>query len=374
MLKRLYVNGYKTLVNFDLEIENINILLGQNGVGKSSIVEVLCSLKNFLSNDGQKAENCFSRDDVTKWINTQNAFTQQFEIELENDGNIYKYSLCIEHNFSEKKTRVSSEELLYNSNKLYSYNVKTGEAILYRDNFSQGPSYMFDWSRSGIGGIFERSDNKLLINFKKSIQNIVIAKLSPSLIGSEADNETENPNYDMSNFANWYLYLTQSRQSQVFDYTLKLREIFSGFSALQFAPSGDKKILEAVFDNGTTDIKIRFDKLSDGQKTIIILYALLYCLPKKDISLILDEPENYLALPEIHFWLSALDAQVLDGLKQAFIISHHPRLINFLAKDAGLWMYRDTQNSPTRIQKISATDDTTMSIDKLVELNWITDV
>ncbi len=36
MIKRLYVDNYKCLVNFELPLQDLTLLLGPNGVGKTS--------------------------------------------------------------------------------------------------------------------------------------------------------------------------------------------------------------------------------------------------------------------------------------------------------------------------------------------------
>ncbi len=41
MLKRLYVDNYKCLVNFEFVPQQIQLLLGVNGTGKSSVFDVL---------------------------------------------------------------------------------------------------------------------------------------------------------------------------------------------------------------------------------------------------------------------------------------------------------------------------------------------
>jgi len=38
MIKRLYVDNYKCLVNFDLKLDELSLLLGLNGSGKSSVL------------------------------------------------------------------------------------------------------------------------------------------------------------------------------------------------------------------------------------------------------------------------------------------------------------------------------------------------
>ena len=41
MLKRIYIDNYKSLVNFEVSLNEINLFLGVNGAGKSAVFEML---------------------------------------------------------------------------------------------------------------------------------------------------------------------------------------------------------------------------------------------------------------------------------------------------------------------------------------------
>ena len=43
MFKRLHVDNYKCLVNFDLAFQDLTLLLGRNGTGKTSVLDIICS-------------------------------------------------------------------------------------------------------------------------------------------------------------------------------------------------------------------------------------------------------------------------------------------------------------------------------------------
>lgn len=80
---------------------------------------------------------------------------------------------------------------------------------------------------------------------------------------------------------------------------------------------------------------------------LIVLYALLVDIRRSSSLLLLDEPENYLALTEIQPWLSALD-QALGDHGQLLLISHHPEVIDYLAAERPLLFSRDSLG-PVRV-------------------------
>jgi AAA15 family ATPase/GTPase len=48
MLKRLYIDNFRCFVNFEYKPERKQLLLGANGSGKSSLLEAVRLLKEFI--------------------------------------------------------------------------------------------------------------------------------------------------------------------------------------------------------------------------------------------------------------------------------------------------------------------------------------
>src|SRR5207237_427467 len=72
-----------------------------------------------------------------------------------------------------------------------------------------------------------------------------------------------------------------------------------------------------------------FSELSEGQRVLIGLYALLHFALKPGATVCFDEPDNFIALREIQPWLSrVLDLTSDDTGSQVFIVSHHPEVMN----------------------------------------------
>ena len=90
----------------------------------------------------------------------------------------------------------------------------------------------------------------------------------------------------------------------------------------------------------------RFDQLSDGQRALITLHLLLFA-DDAERTLFLDEPDNYITLPELQPWLAELEDSCGDTLPQTILISHHPEAIDFLSDNA-IWLGREPE-SHTRI-------------------------
>ncbi|MDM8550504.1 AAA family ATPase [Desulfobacterales bacterium HSG2] len=373
MLKRLYVNNFRTLINTEMSFGAINLLLGPNGSGKSAIFDVLFKLRDFVTRDG-RVPDLFPLSDFTCWQDFT-APVQNFELELEGNGGLYLYKLTIEYIPEKGLARMGSESLSFNHRPLFEFSSETGNAQLYGDTCEKGPEYPADWSRSGIGSLMERHDNKKLTWFKKRLENSFVIRLNPALMDAESRGEVTAPAPDLSDFASWFRYLSQERQGRVFKLTEKLRNDLEGFDSFKLETAGRAKIFSAGFRNLHGSINLfKLNDLSDGQRALIALYTLLYCLPEEECSLCIDEPENFLALPEIQPWLDILDHQTQNGQAQAILISHHPKIINFLANDAGFWIDREGIGGPARIRRIRSDEqEIGLPISELVERGWIFD-
>lgn len=129
-------------------------------------------------------------------------------------------------------------------------------------------------------------------------------------------------------------------------------DLFRQFQ-IKFVEAGERhRVLKASFSGGNGDHDYRFNELSDGQRVLIALYTLIYYARSEDYTLCIDEPENFVALPEIQPWLITLYDFCSDGELQALLVSHHPELIDYLASSAGYCFERQC-NAPVRVKRIA---------------------
>lgn len=383
MLKRIYVNNFRCLVNFELTIDNLNLFLGLNGSGKTTVFDVLRKLQTFILGEqaldqDYRVSKLFDNKDLTRW---QQSDIQTFELDLQVNGGLYKYNLEIQHQGEYAPPRMYRESLTFDGQNLFNFWVDAagdrgkpeGQARLYNDDPNREGAFfsLFDGSRSGVGFIYERPDNQKLTWFKKRIANFLIVQINPFVMESESRQEASLPTWDMSNYAAWYSYLSQEYQGKILKLTLELQKIIQGFDSFQNSKSGDVRILSASFTR-PSKAAYRLNELSHGQKALIALYTLIYCSPDENFTLCIDEPENFLALPEIQPWWSKVMDYCLENQAQAMLISHHPLLINYLASNSGYWFER-RDNEAVRVRRIADNEEEGLSVAKLIELGWIYD-
>ena len=346
MLKRLYANNYRCLVNFELEFGELTLLMGPNGGGKSTLFDLLSDIRRLLVDREALGDKLFPPRDLTAWVNKTE---QSFELDIQGPDGLYSYKLVILHNPEIKKQRIELEHLLLDGDPLFEF--RRGEVQLYHDDHTPGPNYPFDWTISALSTIAPRHDNRRLTWFKKWIQVMLIVSLQPRAIGSETEEESDWLNRDGANFASWYRYISQEHQDKTFQLIEHLRETIPGFHAFRLEQAGKHRILRVGFACEDERIRPIYFDLDLGHTVFI------------------DEPENYISLPEIQPWLMELNTICGEHIPQAVLISHHPELIDYLGPDCGKWIERDPLG-PTRVKKVPERLDQGLRLSEQIARGW----
>ena len=78
MIERVYIDNYKSFVNFELRPEAIQLVLGGNGSGKTTFFDVLESIRDFVS-EGHTTIHSFPASTLTAWDKRR---AQTFELRI----------------------------------------------------------------------------------------------------------------------------------------------------------------------------------------------------------------------------------------------------------------------------------------------------
>ncbi len=333
MIRRLYIDNFKCLVNFELNLQDLSLLLGPNGVGKTAVLDVVFALRQLLAGIAKVTDaGIFPTSTLTRW---QQRNMQVFEVDVVLNGCDFRYRLEVEHDPTQRRARIELEELELNSRPLFRF--QHGEVQLYRDNHSEGPRFSADWSESAMARIPPRNDNTRLSSFLEFVRKIIVCGIYPASFAAESSTEDAVLERDARNFAAWYRHLLLERQDLVPDFTKALQEVITGFRGIRMEQIGlDTRALKVMFEQSGKKYELRLDEISDGQRALIALYSLVRLAAGQGYTLFLDEPDNYVALAEIQPWLIELNDVCGDAVPQAVLCSHHPELIDYLGPDRGV--------------------------------------
>jgi predicted ATPase len=370
MLTKIYIDNFRSLVNFEFEPGPVCLILGANGSGKSTLLGVLWRIREVLVN-GLPIDGAFPKTSLTRW---ENRTVQTFETTVDGNGGRYVYRLEIEQHTGFRSAEIALEALYFDGNPLFLF--KNGEVTLYHDDHSEGPKYPSDEGRSGLSNVPSRPDYTKLTWFKNWMASLCLAIVDSEMELSSRE-PSPSPDLRLVNFASWYRHLLEKDFPAVQSLIKALRAgVIEGFEAMPLvkeSESSHKLWVELKVDSEPgTESTPRFAdwELSDGQRVLIKLYALAYCAMKPGRTLFLDDPVTHVGLAEIQPWLTTLLDRADDIGAQVLLTSHHPELINYLAREHGVFFYREG-NGPTRVKPAQLDDESGLPLSELIARGWV---
>lgn len=382
MIKRLFVDNYRCLVNFDLPLQELSLLLGPSGAGKTSVLDIIFALRKLLSGYAKVTDrDIFPTNTLTRW---QSRNLQLFEIEVLLQSETYHYRLEVEHERETRKARIRSELLAVDGNSLFKFVLN--QVQLFRDEpdrgITEGPSYTADWSESALARVFPGPTNRRLTRFLDYMRSILVCSTHPPGVLTETTEESSMLARDCSNFADWFRHFQQERPDLTETLGRHLVDVVAaGFRRIQLEKVGrDARSLMLIFSdqedgNSRDGYNLRFDEVSDGQRALIVLYGLITLVRYQECTLLIDEPENYVALREIQPWLLCLKDAVGEAFPQAVVSSHHPELIDYLGYEHGIMLHREpsgviTVDRPQKTQGAGEDEVVGLKLSELVARGW----
>lgn len=375
MLTRVYVDNFRCMVNFECRLGPRQLLVGRNGSGKSTIFDVLSLLRDFCVR-GEPAEKppgiWFGASSRTRW---QDVREQTFELDFEGNGGKYEFRLVVDSWGSPERPRVVVEQVRFDGRPIFLF--QRGEVHLFNDRAEEKVLYPFDWHRSALATITERTDNTKLSWFKRRLGELLVVRPNPwAMTLGVAGREVDRPAQDLGNFADWYRHLRQ--ETDVHAYLEELGEVIEGFKMMRLEVAGEGrrelKIRMAASANGTgseRESEYLIGELSDGQRVLIGLYAALHFALVPGATLCFDEPDDFIALREVQPWLSKVLDRTEDDESpaQVLIASHHPELLNQMAFKEGL-LFDRPGGRHTRVRPFDDPSGTGLSAPELMARGW----
>jgi predicted ATPase len=348
-LARLYASNYRCLVNFELRPERRSLLLGYNGSGKSSVLDVLQAIRLLVVFNAD-AKDAFPTDTVTKF---SEANKQRLELEIDTERGMLRYALLLAHDLEEKTAAITLEELTLDGNPAYRF--VNGEVQLYgEDGSPTRDPFPFSPQRSFLASFDPKDPRALIASFKKFLHHCWTLRLDPSHIGASAPEEASGLARGGTNFSPFCRFLLPDRPDRMERAHDALREIIPGFQQLRMQSAGRAKLLVATFRYPESHpYDLDFDALSDGQKALIVLYVVLHGVARDLPMLCLDELDNFVSIREIQPFLTELDDISDDTGLQVLLISHSPEVIDYVGASGALLLERP-EGGHTRVSSIEA--------------------
>ncbi|MBN9504198.1 MAG: hypothetical protein BGO01_09220 [Armatimonadetes bacterium 55-13] len=362
MIRRLYVNNFRCLVDFTWEPQAEALILGTNGSGKSAVVEVIQTLRHWIVGDGRLSD-LLDGETLARWSESKSI---EIDLDVETTEGFYKYQVEFELEKT-REVRVLRERLSLDDVSLFD---RLPEQVRLQGTVSE---YLIPPSLSAFEVANPLGGNPAVLRFLQYFVRMIAVKPIPILIENEAMNPSNDTWTRFEQFVAWYWYQTSNGKFSAAVQSM-LKEIWDDFDFLQLRQVGQQtRVLRTHFqapDKYTGEYSIGFHELSDGERMLIVLYALLaYQEAMPPSVIILDEPDNFVAMSEIQPWLlKMLEGRPEHG--QIILISHNPEIIETMGADRVAYFSRQDHQSPTKVGPLPS-DDSGLSLSERITRGWI---
>lgn len=341
MLTRVYIDNFRSFVNFEYRAAAKQLLFGPNGSGKSSLLDAIRFLKGFI----QGESNRFTQSTRTRWQNRQ---LQVFELEALIGRKKYEYRLEIGYAPETNEQFVRSERLQVGKATIFEL---SGEKIRFYSRERKSIVVPIETNRSALHlSVLSNSDVRRFMEWLDRV-HIFAIDAYPGTMEETADTEEHTPDFELDNLAAWYRYLVQTYPKENVNFLSSLKECMDGFVALKFSSEEDGfRKLRAEFSSPAKPVNYSISELSEGQRYLIALYMIQSFLLVRGHTVFVDEPDNFIALREIQPWLLIADQTIEEHGGQMILVSHHPETLNQWATEYGV-RFRREENGQVRTQR-----------------------
>jgi ABC-type Mn2+/Zn2+ transport system ATPase subunit len=350
VIRRLYVNNFRCLLNFDLPVAGkpSALLIGRNGAGKSTVGSALEILQKIARGTNRVGELVRPKD----CNRNRTDVPMRFEIEVELGKKTYGYTVAFELREGDREMRVLAEKLTFDGKPIYTRDL--AQVTLSRQGKVTEARFLIDWHLVALPIVQQQSATDPLFLFKKWLAQMLILRPIPRLISGNSEQETLQPNPEVSDFGAWFtglLAFAPAAYTRIDEY---LKQVMPDLKDIKNPLVGtDSRSLLVDFSTDQGTLTLPFADLSDGEKCFMIC-ALVFAsnLANGPVLCFWDEPDNYLSLDEVgHFTTALRKAFELGG--QFIATSHNPETIRRFSDENTLVLQRSSHLEPTNVRPLS---------------------
>lgn len=361
MLTRVYVDNFRSFQNFEYFPDRKQLLLGANGSGKSSLLEVLRHLKSFVKGHS----NPFTQATRTRWVDNS---IQVFELEARLKQKRFAYRLELGYAEGTREQAVALERLTVDGSNVFE--LAEGK-IRFFPKASDSVAIPLQTDRSALPlSVLSNGDVRHFVEWLSDHVHCFDIDPYPGQMDEVADKEEREPDFELNNLTGWYRSLVTTYPDENIKFLDSLKRCMDGFLTLKFSSQDDGiRRLRAEFTSPARKrVTYSISELSEGQRCLISLYMILHFSIERGDTVFVDEPDNFIALREIQPWLLSAEEAVEEHGGQLILVSHHPETLNQWAPLYGVRFFRE-QNGQVRAAKFSP-GESDLQVSEVIARGW----
>lgn len=334
------IENFKSLIGFQLNLAKFTCLIGLNGSGKSTVLQLFDFMSQQFRGDIDswlKLRNWSARDLNSRLSNKSNIDLAVFLTSAEGDSVEWKAS------FNRKELRCTKETVTWNKKRLL--RVADG---LYTIGNSPGSNMEISFSYQGsiLSQIKETILPQQLMELKIFFQQIhTLDLLSPEQL-RQRNRKSQGALGHGGQYLSAFLYELGSEK--ILEISSKLKKAYPQLSDINVTSlqSGWKKLnISESFSGEKMSTEARH--MSDGMLRMLAVFA--HLSEEKSLTL-LDEIENGINPELIEYLIDSL----VESPNQVMLTTHSPLVLNYLCDDVAkkgvVYLYKDSSGKTKSIR------------------------
>lgn len=324
VLTRLRIQNLACFGDLELRPGVSTLLLGRNGAGKSTLLDVLFELNSLVNGPHDGDDPGFPGYQIHDG-------TAHIELEVCSSRHRFRYALTLRRaaGLTELSLGPTGPAWVIARECLWD-----GDLVL--TSFVEG-KFSVAGAESAVDLVQDRSplqtvkfpEGSAVLTFKQWLFGLWLLRLQPARMKASAGEPDDALDVSGENFVGWLLNFRRQRKAMAAIVKAAAPSV-DGLTALEFVRAGREYVLVAKFGAKSVD----FDALSDGQRCLIVLHAVVVLVRQECTLLLLDEPDAHITSEEILPVLRALQRGAEDASVQLMVASHHPQVIDRMAPDS----------------------------------------
>lgn len=346
MIQKLYVNNFRCLENFELDLQKTPqcLLIGANGAGKST-VRIALEVFQAIGRGQTATDKLLNPSDFTRWRSERPA---RLEVTVLIKGKLYLYEIAFDFPENFRKTRVHEESLSVDGEIVFKRQLAETELHRKSPKGKAAPPSKFgiDWHTVALPVIQDEAVEAL----RSWFGSMVLLAPNTDQIEEVVLFEHLSPSVDASDMGCWVAGLLAQYPASYATIDRHLKAQMQDFHSLQFERVGpEARVMWAKFSGDNNEIKFKLNELSSGEKCFVLSAVLLAANEASGpLFCFWDEPDQHLALDAVSAFVQELRRSMKVG--QLIITSHNSQAIPRFSRENTFVLSRASHSEPTRLR------------------------
>ncbi|MCK5524350.1 MAG: ATP-binding protein [Thiomargarita sp.] len=373
MIKSIYIDNFKILNDFRLNFEPVTVLIGENSVGKSTVLQALELLSYFTQGkkygtvDNYLLSNGWAVKDIKSILSRKQLVTFQLDIAI--SDNLYQWR--IEFKITNNKLSLVTEWIKDETGHEWLFR-KSGKAKIANRDGKHIPSPDVSFLSSGLTLLDENTHQKdfsELIALKQYLNNIYLFDFSSTDKLKSPGRINDEP--ILGQFGEHLTsFLYHQPKTVLVELSKKLADYIPFIKSVRIKkkPSGEVELdIQECFNNHF----IEANHLSDGVMRILAIIS-LSLMGEKAKTMMIEEIEDGINPYLIEKIVETLMSIAQSEAKQFILTTHNPLILDWMLVESIYLLYRNEESGQVRAKRFS---DSSTVINNLDYMNpgeiWI---